>query len=44
MPQDMAMEQPDARILSAEAKNSIPPTGDLNCISENGAGEIIWCI
>jgi hypothetical protein len=41
VPQNMAMEEPHAGIIGAEAKYRIAAAGDLNCIAEGGAGEIV---
>lgn len=41
MPHDMAMKQPDTRIISLEAKDRVSATGDLDCVSQDGFGEIV---
>lgn len=41
MPQNMTMEQPHPGIISTEAEHRVPATGDLDCITEGGAREIV---
>ena len=38
----MTMKQPHAGVLSSEAKDSISPSRNLDCITEDSAGEIVW--
>lgn len=37
----MAMEEPHAGVIGAEAEHRIATAGDQDCITEGGAGEIV---
>jgi hypothetical protein len=37
----MAMEEPHARVISVEAEHGVSAGRDLDCVAEDGTGEII---
>jgi hypothetical protein len=41
MPENMAMEQPHARIVRPKAKNGVPTPGDLHGVSQSDSGEVV---